>query len=69
MIYMYVFILVLSIGSGWAMLWHAPKLALREKSQKQKNRSRLLYLRVMKKRTYPFYCPHFKNKPINRLRF
>lgn len=36
MIYMYVFILVLSIASGWAMLWNTPKLALREKMQKQK---------------------------------
>lgn len=36
MVYIYLFILVLSIASGWAMLWHTPKLALREKMQKQK---------------------------------
>ena len=69
MVYIYLFILVLSIASGWAMLWHTPKLALREKMQKQKNRCRLLYLRVMKKRIYPFYWHPFKNKRINRLRF
>jgi len=36
MVYIYYFILVLSIAGGWAMLWHAPKLTQQEDIQKQK---------------------------------